>query len=116
MKLVVIGKESCGELQKMVETYFDDVKNFDVDTPRWNESPYGPDEVQTRIDLLPVMDIRELVLMFPVPDQTHLYKSGVSRPEFVTLTRFNLLLYMGASCVYIGLFAELFIHKIPHWT
>ena len=87
MKIVVIGKESCAELQKMVETYFEDVKNFDIDIPRWNEIPYGPDEVQTRIDLLPVMDIRELVLMFPVPDQTHLYKSGVSCSKSVALRR-----------------------------
>ncbi|CAG7838561.1 unnamed protein product [Allacma fusca] len=82
MKLAVIGKESLDELQMLVEKYFLDVKNYEFEAPHWPESPFGPDEAQTRIDILPIKDIRSLEIIFPIPDDSKDYKSGIT--QYVT--------------------------------
>lgn len=77
MSLVVLGSETLDELQKVVEDLFLDVENRDVDMPCWTTNPYGPNELQTRIEVVPVKDIRHLSVMFPIPDTTPNYKSSV---------------------------------------
>ena len=78
MSLAVLGKESLDELQAMVEKMFCDVKNFDVELPRWPESPYGTNELRKRISVVPIKDVRYLSILFPIPDFTKHYKAAVS--------------------------------------
>jgi len=78
MSVAVLGSETLDELQAVVEEMFLDVENRDVEAPIWTENPYGPNELQTRIEMVPVKDIRHLSVMFPVPDTTVHYKSSVS--------------------------------------
>jgi insulysin len=75
--LVVLGSETLDELQHLVEELFLDVDNRDVVAPFWDENPYGQNELKTRIEMVPVKDIRHLSVMFPVPDTTPHYKSSV---------------------------------------
>jgi insulysin len=77
MSLAVLGSETLDELQTIVEEMFVDVENRDVEAPYWSENPYGPNELQTRIEMVPVKDIRQLSVMFPIPDTTPQYKSWV---------------------------------------
>ena len=78
MSLAVLGKESLDELEGTVRKIFSVIKNQNIPVPTWPESPYGPDELGTRIDLVPVMDMMNLLLLFPLKDYTPQYKTGVS--------------------------------------
>jgi insulysin len=77
MNLAVLGKQNLDELQKMVETMFSDVPNKDIPLPKWLESPYSPTELQSWAKLVPVKDLRQLQVMFPIPDTTEFFKTGV---------------------------------------
>lgn len=78
MSLAVLGSESLDELQLLVESLFTDVVNSDVAAPIWPENPYGENELQTIVEMVPIKDIRHLSVMFPIPDTTKQYKSSVS--------------------------------------
>lgn len=77
MSLVVLGSETLDELQRLVEDHFLDVDNRNVTAPFWDENPYGPNELQTVLQMVPVKDIRHLHVMFPTPDTTPHYKASV---------------------------------------
>lgn len=75
MKLVILGKESLEDLEKLARTYFTAV-------PDRNIKPFGfaGREVLERplsreITIQPVKSIRQLRLMFPIPAQQAYYKS-----------------------------------------
>ncbi|ODN05282.1 Insulin-degrading enzyme [Orchesella cincta] len=76
MSLAVLGSETLDELQALVESLFTDVVNTNVTAPAWPENPYGAAELQTKIELVPIKDIRHLSVMFPIPDTTKHYKSS----------------------------------------
>jgi secreted Zn-dependent insulinase-like peptidase len=78
MALAVLGKESLDELQVLVESLFSVVKNKHVPTPIWPESPYTTNELQIRINIVPVKEKRQLFIKFPIPYTVHLYKCAVS--------------------------------------
>ena len=79
MCLAVVGSQGLDELQEMVESMFVGVPNKDVPLPKWTENPYGPNEVKKWAKLLPVKDVRQLQIMFPIADTTEFFKSGVRR-------------------------------------
>lgn len=60
MSLAVLGAESLDELQKLAEEMFLDVENQNVTAPFWPENPYGPNELQIQIEMVPIKDIRHL--------------------------------------------------------
>ncbi|CAG7816471.1 unnamed protein product [Allacma fusca] len=76
MSLAVLGKETLDDLQVMVEKMFCEVKNFDIPLPRWEESPYTSEQLQKRLSVVPIKDVRYLTMLFPVPDYTKSYKSS----------------------------------------
>ncbi|CAL8128505.1 unnamed protein product [Orchesella dallaii] len=76
MSLAVLGSENLDELQQLVETLFSDVTNLSIATPEWPENPYGDAELQTRIEIVPIMDLRHISLLFPIPDVSQHYKSN----------------------------------------
>ncbi|XP_022253443.1 insulin-degrading enzyme-like, partial [Limulus polyphemus] len=74
MALCVIGKESLDELIEMTVPLFCDVENKNVTVPEWLEHPYGPEQLKLQTSVVPVQDIRELHLSFPVADLQQYYK------------------------------------------
>ncbi|XP_026283757.1 insulin-degrading enzyme [Frankliniella occidentalis] len=76
MSLIVLGKESLDDLEAMVIENFSQVKSKDgVEPPSWPESPCGPDELQKKLLAIPVKDLRNLVITFPITDLSDHYKS-----------------------------------------
>lgn len=71
--------ESLDELEAMAVEYFSPVKCIDgVIPPTWPESPYGPDEIKKQLFVVPIKDLRSLVITFPIPDLSEYYKACVS--------------------------------------
>lgn len=80
MKLVVLGRESLDVLQKWVETFFSDIVNKKLPQYRWeDEVPFSGDDLGTQCFAKPVMDSRELNLIFPFINEEFLYESQPSR-------------------------------------
>ena len=77
MTLSVIGKQSLDDLENMVNALFENVENKDVIGPAWPQHPYRPEDNCTLTYIVPVKDIRNLDLLFPIPDisREH-YKGG----------------------------------------
>ncbi|XP_076308148.1 insulin-degrading enzyme-like [Tachypleus tridentatus] len=76
MALSVIGKESLDELVEMTVPLCCDVKNKNVTVPEWLEHPYGPEQLKFQTSVVPIQDIRELHITFPVPDLQQYYKEN----------------------------------------
>lgn len=72
--------ESLNELEEMVVDRFAYVANKSVKAPIWPEHPYKEEHFQTKWYIVPVMDIRFMNLVFPLPDLQEYYKSEV-RPN-----------------------------------
>lgn len=80
MKLVVLGRESLEELEGWVKELFADVPNQDLPQLRWDDIPaFSEREVETQIFAKPVMDMRNLDLHFPYPDEEELWESHPGR-------------------------------------
>jgi insulysin len=77
MTLVVLGSGTLDELQDLVQALFSPVKNHEVELPIWTESPFGPEQLQTLTEIVPVKDVRSLSLTFPIPDGFPHYKTKV---------------------------------------
>jgi len=80
MRLCVLGRESLDDLQEWVEELFTDVYDQNLPKLRWDDIPtHTEKELCTQVFTKPVMDMRALELMFPYPDEEHLYESLPSR-------------------------------------
>ncbi|KAK2595763.1 metalloprotease [Conoideocrella luteorostrata] len=80
MKLVVLGREPLDVLQEWVEELFSDIENKNLPPNRWTEEePFRESDLGTQCFAKPVMDSRELNLMFPIIDEEHLFESQPSR-------------------------------------
>lgn len=77
MSVAILGRETCDEIQALVEESLGHIQNSGRETPHWPDSPYGPDELMTRVDLVPLLEAFSVLLIFPVPDVLEHYKSGV---------------------------------------
>ena len=73
MSLTVLGNQTLDELEAMVTQYFSEVVNKDVIVPSWPEHPYAQEA--TLVQLLPIKDMRQLNLCFPIPDYSADYLS-----------------------------------------
>ena len=76
MTLSVIGKESLDDLENMVNVLFENVENKDVVGPSWTKHPYRPEDNRTLTYIVPVKDIRNLDLLFPIPDISRKHYKG----------------------------------------
>ncbi|GFO42675.1 insulin-degrading enzyme [Plakobranchus ocellatus] len=76
MGLCVVGHESLDELQAMVVPLVEKVVNKDVEMPRWDSTPYTENELQTIVYVVPVKDIREMIVVWPTPDVSDFYKAN----------------------------------------
>jgi insulysin len=79
MKLVVLGKESIDELEKLVETYFSPIENKNISTPVFPGKPYGPEQLAKRVSVIPVKEMRAVELNFPMREIESLYKQKPAR-------------------------------------
>lgn len=76
-------QESLNELEEMVLQLFSGVENKNVTVPEWTTHPFGAEQCRKAGYVIPVKDIRNLYITFPIPDLNPHYKSAVSH----TLTR-----------------------------
>lgn len=72
-----LNLESLDELEKLCVGLFAEVENKNVESPEWNEHPFGPENLQVRGLVVPVKDIRNLNITFPVPDMREHYATQV---------------------------------------
>ncbi|XP_078482329.1 insulin-degrading enzyme [Ciona intestinalis] len=76
MALAVLGRESLDELTDMVTPMFSSIKNKQLTVETYTESPYTEKELKVCMKVVPVKDVRNLVLTFPIPDLTEHYESN----------------------------------------
>ena len=69
--------ESLDELEKMVISKFSSIVNKDVEATRWSDQPYEEHQYATKVFIVPIKDMRSLVVSFTTPDLDVYYKSGV---------------------------------------
>ncbi|XP_046548482.1 insulin-degrading enzyme-like [Haliotis rubra] len=78
MGLCVLGKESLDQLSEMVVPLFAGVENKSVSVPEWNIHPFGPDQLQRNVCVVPVKDLRQMNVSWSLPD---LHPYYTSKPE-----------------------------------
>ncbi|WFD22426.1 insulysin [Malassezia equina] len=75
MKLVVLGRESVNQLMRWVVEKFSRVPNKGCDAPSFPGSPLGEEQRGTEVMFRTIKDVHELDILFPFPEQVHLYRS-----------------------------------------
>ena len=65
MKLVVLGKDSLEDLERMVRDKFSAIENKQIGPPNWSGKPYEPETLATRLSAIPVAEIQRLTLAWP---------------------------------------------------
>lgn len=94
MGLAVIGRESLEDLADMVISLFSDVQNKTVAIPEWTKHPFGLTQLKKRYYVVPVKDIRNLNITFPIPDLQPHYRSSVSYFRIISITYLNYLIIL----------------------
>lgn len=80
MKLVILGRESLDVLQNWTVEYFSDIVNKNLSQNRWTEeAPFRESELGIQWFAKPVMDSRELSLVFPCLNEEDMFTSPPSR-------------------------------------
>ena len=69
--------ESLDDLEKLCVDLFNGVENKNVEAPDWPEHPFGPEQLQVKGYVVPIKDIRNLNITFPIPEMRQHYKSKV---------------------------------------
>ncbi|XP_061601535.1 insulin-degrading enzyme isoform X2 [Cololabis saira] len=76
MGLCVLGRESLDELTTMVVNLFEEVENKNVSIPEFPEHPFQEEHLKQFYKVVPIKDIRNLYVTFPIPDLQKYYKSN----------------------------------------
>lgn len=66
MVIAVAGPQPLDELEDSVARFFSDVPNKGTLFPIWDTSPYGREELGTILEVVPISDVRELDMYFPI--------------------------------------------------
>lgn len=74
MKLCILGKQSLDDLQCMAKKYFSAVENKARAVPSWTSQPFTPKFVSQLYEVVPVKDLRQLQVVWPVPPCRQYYK------------------------------------------
>lgn len=77
--------ESLDELEEMVVDLFSDVPNYNIEIPSWPEHPFTEKECKKIAYIVPVKDIRNMNITFPIPDLRPYYKTSVRLKFFALL-------------------------------
>lgn len=62
----------------MVVEKFSEIENKDIVKPSWPQHPYSEDYQGLQMSVVPVKNVQNLCLDFPIPDARIHYKNGVS--------------------------------------
>ncbi|XP_061692661.1 insulin-degrading enzyme isoform X2 [Syngnathoides biaculeatus] len=76
MGLCVLGRESLDELTSMVVKLFGEVENKNVPIPEFPDHPFQDQYLKQFYKVVPIKDIRNLYVTFPIPDLQKYYKSN----------------------------------------
>uniref|UniRef100_A0A5S6QRK5 Insulin-degrading enzyme n=1 Tax=Trichuris muris TaxID=70415 RepID=A0A5S6QRK5_TRIMR len=76
MSLCVLGRESLDELEASITPLFGDVVDKQLERFSWSDQPYSSDILGSRIDVVPIKDLRSLHIYFPIHDLTAFYRSS----------------------------------------
>ncbi|KAL6254476.1 hypothetical protein P5V15_014529 [Pogonomyrmex californicus] len=76
MSLCVLGKESLDELENMVVNLFCEIRNNEIESPVWTEHPFKDEHFGTIWYIVPIRNMRFLVVWFPLPDLQNYYRSS----------------------------------------
>ena len=79
MRVAVLGRESLDTLQQWVEALFTSVPNKDRPTPVWEQEPYPYERLRREFKVVPVRDMRNLTVVWPMPSLRPLYKCKPQR-------------------------------------
>ncbi|WFD32379.1 insulysin [Malassezia sp. CBS 17886] len=75
MKLVVLGRESADELTRWVVDKFARVPNKGHSAPSFPGSPLGTQQCGTQVFFRTIKELRQLDMMFSIPEQALLFES-----------------------------------------
>ncbi|XP_038593226.1 insulin-degrading enzyme isoform X4 [Micropterus salmoides] len=76
MGLCVLGRESLDDLTSMVVKLFGEVENKNVPIPEFPEHPFQEEHLRQFYKVVPIKDIRNLYVTFPILDLQKYYKSN----------------------------------------
>merc|ERR550532_2150121 len=76
MGLTVLGKEDLDTLQHIVMDRFVGVENKQLDIPEWTQPPFSEPQCGTITHIVPVKDIRKLVVTWGIPDLASQFRAG----------------------------------------
>ena len=76
MGLTVLGKEDLDTLQHLVMDRFAGVENKQLEIPEWTQPPFSETQCGTITHIVPVKDIRKLVLTWGIPDLASQFRAG----------------------------------------
>ncbi|CAN0248843.1 unnamed protein product, partial [Discosporangium mesarthrocarpum] len=80
MRLAVLGRQGLDELQAMVVRMFGEVVNTDAPAPSFPKTPpFGPDQMKQRMNVVPVKEVREVMMCWPIPPVEKHYRSKPHR-------------------------------------
>lgn len=72
----IVGNETLEELEDMVVSLgFGNIEKKNLKRKTW-ENPYGSEQLGVKVELVPIKDLRQMSLNFPIPDYTDYYKTG----------------------------------------
>lgn len=80
MTAVVYGKDTLQNLETRCVKLFSQLSNLSQsrnELPQWVEWPYGENELRRQINVVPVADLRELFITFPIDNTRPHYKTFV---------------------------------------
>lgn len=75
MSLCILGKETLDKLENMVVNLFCDIRNKEVEAPNWPEHPFNEEQFRTKWYIVPIKDVRNLNITFPLPDLQQYYRA-----------------------------------------
>lgn len=81
--ILIFDKDSLDDLEKMVLEKFSEIENKNVERPRWPREPYADDQYGQKVVIVPIKDVRSLIISFTSDDLTEFYKTAVYRPNDV---------------------------------
>ncbi|KAM3913652.1 insulin-degrading enzyme isoform 1-T1 [Leptodactylus fuscus] len=76
MCICILGRETLDELTDLLVKLFGEVENKNVPVPEFPENPFHMPYLQKMCKIVPVKDLRNLYVTFPIPDLQKYYKSN----------------------------------------
>ncbi|CAH8493703.1 unnamed protein product [Schistosoma mattheei] len=68
MGLVILGRESINDLEKLAEDKFSEVIDRNVVQPSWNDTPWPDICLKKMVYVVPLNDVHQMNIMWPIPD------------------------------------------------